>query len=82
MEATLNDDGSRQLRRKGKKGFPSIDTINRRAAGRTDVRKKIRYFRKLLLELDGEIGNRLQTFQELMNAGELSDPEVPRLEIE
>jgi hypothetical protein len=82
MEATLNDDGSRQLSRKGKTGFPSIDTINRRAAGRTDVRKKIRYFRKLLLELDGEIGNRLQTFQELMNAGELADPEVPRLEIE
>ncbi len=66
----------------GKTRFPSIETLNRRAAEKTDVRKKLRCFRKLLIELDAEIGERRQTFQELMHAGELVDPEPAQLQIE
>ena len=62
--------------------FPSIETMSRRAAENTDIRRKLRYFRQLLIKLDAEIGQRKQTFNELMHAGELVDPEVPQLQIE
>jgi predicted DNA-binding transcriptional regulator AlpA len=78
----LSDSYIQSGNRIGKTRFPSIDTLNRHAAEKTDVRKKIRYFRKLLLQLDGEIGDCVQTFRELMKAGELVDPEGPQLEIE
>ena len=62
--------------------FPSVATLNRRAAEKKDVAKKRRYFQSLIVRLDGEIGEQKQTFNELMQAGELVDPEVPQLHIE
>lgn len=66
----------------GKTRFPTIETMNRRAAKKTDVRNKLGYFRKLLNELDAEIGQETQTYRELMHAGELVDPEPVQLYIE
>ena len=63
-------------------GFPSIATLNRRAAEKKDSDEKHRYFQNLLVKLDGEIGEQRQTFNELMQRGELVDPEGPQLHIE
>ena len=63
-------------------GFPSISTLNRRAAEKKDTGEKRRYFQNLIVKLDGEIGEQRQTFNELMQAGELVDPEGPQLHIE
>ena len=63
-------------------GFPSIATLNRRAAEKKDMNEKRRYFQSLLVKLDGEIGEQRQTFNELLRTGELVDPEEPKLRIE
>lgn len=63
-------------------GYPSVATLNRRAAEKKDVAEKRRYFQNLIVRLDGEIGEQRQTFNELMQAGELVDPEEPQLHIE
>ena len=60
-------------------GYPSVATLNRRTAEQKDVGEKRRYFQSLLVKLDGEIGDQRQTFNELMQAGELVDPEGPQL---
>ena len=63
-------------------GYPSVATLNRRAAEKKDVGENRRYFQNLIVKLDGEIGEQKQTFNELMQAGELVDPEGPQLHIE
>ena len=63
-------------------GFPSIATLNRRAAEKKDSNEKRRYFQNLLVKLDGEIGEQRQTFNELLEAGELPDPVPAQLHIE
>jgi hypothetical protein len=60
--------------------YPSISTINRRVAAGTDVRQKIRYFRKLIIRLDGDIGERELLLRELRLDGEPED--APRRELE
>ena len=63
-------------------GFPSVATLNRRAAEKKDSNEKRRYFQNLLVKLDGEIGEQRQTFNELLEAGELPDPVPAQLHIE
>jgi len=60
--------------------YPSISTINRKVAARTDARQKIRYFRKLIIRLDGDIGERELHLRELRLDGEPED--APRRELE
>ncbi len=63
-------------------GFPSIATLNRRAAGKKDSDEKRRYIQNLLVKLDGEIGEQRQTFNELLETGELPDPVPAQLHVE
>jgi hypothetical protein len=60
--------------------YPSISTINRKGATRTDVRQKIRHFRKLIIRLDGNIGGRQLLLREIRLDGELQN--APRRELE
>ena len=60
--------------------YPSISTISRKAAAGTDVRQKIRYFRKLIIRLVGDIGERELLLRELRLDGEAED--APRRELE
>jgi excisionase family DNA binding protein len=60
--------------------YPSISTISRKVTAGTDVRQKIRYFRKLIIRLDGDIGERELLLRELRLDGEPED--APRRELE
>lgn len=79
QESLASDAGKQQHEHRYLR-YPSISTINRKVAAATDVRQKIRYFRQLIVRLDGEIGEHYLLLRELRLDGEPVD--APRRELE
>lgn len=68
--------------RGGYLGYPTIETLNRKANEKADAERKIRYFRKLIIRLDGDIGDRELTLRERCLHSEPDDLAERQLEID